>query len=239
MKLTKLVAAASALFLMGGAAQSADLYTPVPDPAPVYTGGWYFSGFGGANWLDNTSFDVTLNQADDAIVNKYDTGFVVGGAIGYDLGQTMGPLGLRIEGELSYRNNDVKSHTSTGGGAAPGPVGETSALAGMANILFDLNTGSPFSLYGGGGIGVAQVEFDNHGFGNGSTIVMDDSDTVFAWQLIAGAGYEITPNMILDVQYRYFNAGDVSIEPVSAVSRGASSTDYESHAVLGGIRFKF
>jgi OOP family OmpA-OmpF porin len=231
MKMLKLSAAVSALFLMSGAAHSADLYTPPPMPA--YTGGWYFSAFGGANWLDDTSFNI--DPAGPAIVdNDYDTGFVVGGAIGYDMGQAMGPFGLRFEAELSYRNNDVNSH-SLGGQPLGGPFGSTSALAGMGNILFDLNTGSPFTIYGGGGLGVANVEFDGHGAAGPGT-VMNDDDTVFAWQAIAGMGYEISSNIVLDVQYRYFNASDVSLTSVSGAS---SSTDYESHAVLGGIRFKF
>jgi len=104
----------------------------------------------------------------------------------------------------------------------------------MGNILFDLNTGSPFTIYGGGGLGVAYVEFDGHGADPGT--VMNDDDTVFAWQAIAGMGYEISSNIVLDVQYRYFNASDVSLTSTTGPS---SSTDYESHAVLGGIRFKF
>ena len=65
---------------------------------------------------------------------------------------------------------------------------------------------------------------------------MNDDDTVFAWQLIAGVGFEIMPNMIFDVQYRYFRADDVSL---TAVSGASSSTDYESNAVVAGIRWSF
>ena len=213
---------------MGAAAQAADLYTPAPMPA--YTGGWYFSAFGGANWLNDTSFNVGI-----PVVNAYDTGYLVGGAIGYDMGPAMGPLGVRVEAELSYRDNDVKSHTNPDTGASlANPVGSTSALAGMGNVLFDLNTGSAFTIYGGGGLGVANVEFDAHGTA-GNPPVMDDGDTVFAWQAIAGIGYEISPGWMLDVQYRYFNASDVSLS--NGVT--SSTTDYESHAAMGGIRIKF
>ena len=113
-KLHKLAAAVGALWMMGSSAQGADLYTPMPEPVPAYAGGWYFSAFGGANWLDNTSFDIGAGT----VANDYDTGFVVGGAIGYDMGPAMGPFGLRLEAELSYRDNDVNSH-SVGGAANP------------------------------------------------------------------------------------------------------------------------
>ena len=238
-KFRTMALAASSILMMGAAAQAADLYTPAPAPMPAYTGGWYFSAFGGANWLNDTSFSITGAMVD----NEYDTGFVAGGAIGYDFGQAMGPLGLRLEAEVSYRSNDVDSHTVTVIGAGPGTfpsgVGSTTALAGMGNVLFDLNTGSPFTVYGGGGLGVANIDFDGHATGPDAASVMNDDDTVFAWQLIAGTGYEISPNMVLDVQYRYFNAGDVSLTSTAAGGSVSSSTDYESHAVVGGIRFKF
>ena len=106
----------------------------------------------------------------------------------------------------------------------------------MANLLFDINSGGPLSFYGGGGVGVANVDFDGHGTA-GSGVVMDDDDTVFAWQAIAGVGFEISQSIVLDVQYRYFNAAGVSLTDITGIFN--SSTDYQSHAVLGGIRFKF
>jgi len=233
---TKFVGAAiAAMFLMSSAANAADLYTP--EPTPVAASGWYFSGFGGANWADDTSFDVDLGAGVAAITNEYDTGFVVGGAFGYDFGQAMGPLGVRVEGEVSYRDNDVDTHV-LGGADLAGSVGSTSALAGMANLLFDFNTGGPLSFYGGGGVGIANVEFDSHG-ADAADPVMNDDDTVFAWQAIAGVGYEVSPGWVLDVQYRYFNASDVSLTSTPLAGSVSSSTDYESHAVVAGIRWSF
>jgi opacity protein-like surface antigen len=224
--------AIAAMFLMSSAANAADLYTP--EPTPVAASGWYFSGFGGANWADDTSFDTILGVS-GVITNEYDTGFVVGGAFGYDFGQAMGPLGMRLEGEVSYRDNDVDTHVLDGGDL-PGSDGSTSALAGMANLLFDFNTGGPFSFYGGGGVGVANVEFDSHSAG---PTVLNDDDTVFAWQAIAGVGFEVAPGWVLDVQYRYFNASDVSLTSTPVAGSVSSSTDYESHAVVAGIRWSF
>ena len=226
------VTSVAAMFLLSSAANAADLYTP--EPIPSAASGWYFSGFGGANWSNSTDFDIDAPLAAN-VVNAYDTGFLAGGAVGYDWGSISGPFGMRLEGEFSYRGNDVKSHNIGGGGPnAVGPaLGETNVIAGMANMLFDLNTGSPFMLYGGGGVGVANVDFDGHGV-QGVGVVMDDDDTVFAWQLIAGVGFEIMPNMVLDVQYRYFRADDVSLTSATGVT---SSTNYESNAVVAGVRW--
>ncbi len=232
---TKIISAVAGVFLLAsGSAQAADLYTP--ESVPVAQSGWYFSGFGGANWVDSTDFDITAPVAAN-VVNSYDTGFLAGGAIGYDWGSLSGPIGMRLEGEFSYRGNDVDSHNVGGGGANAlgAALGETNVIAGMANVLFDLDTGSPFEFYAGGGLGVANVDFDSHGV-DVVGIVMNDDDTVFAWQLIAGVGFEIMPDMMLDVQYRHFRADDVSL---TAVSGASSSTDYVSNAVVAGIRWSF
>lgn len=236
-KLRTLALTASTILMMETAAQAADLYAPAPMPA--YTGGWYFGAFGGANWLDKTSFDADIGATAPlllSVTNKYDTGFLVGGAFGYDFGQALGPLGLRLEGEVSYRDNDIKSQ-ALGGALVNSPKGETKAFAGMANMLLDFDFGGPFSLYGGGGIGAANVEFDNHG--TGTVTLMNDDDTNFAWQLIAGAGYEIAPGWTLDVQYRYFRVEDLSLTTTSGGGQLTSSTNYESHAILGGFRWAF
>ena len=224
-------AAVAAIFLTSTAVQAADFYSPDPIPQPA--AGWYFSGFGGANWADDTNFDTGLG----VITNKYNTGFVFGGAVGYDFGETMGPLGVRLEGEVSYRKSDIDTHVLNGGDLA-GSVGTTSALAGMANLLFDFNTAGPFSFYAGGGVGAANVKFDGHG-ADAANPVMNDDETVFAWQGIAGVGFDVAPNWVIDLQYRYFDASNVSLTSTPGAGSVSSSTDYRSHAVVAGLRWSF
>jgi opacity protein-like surface antigen len=58
--------------------------------------GFYLEGFGGANWVQtNKRRGVELN---------FNTGYVIGGSIGYRLCN-----GLRFEGEVSYRRNTIRS----------------------------------------------------------------------------------------------------------------------------------
>lgn len=75
-------AAVLAAIAHAGAAQAADYgtyYEPVP-PAPA---GWYFSGFGGVNWLKDTFFDIDDGVNGTVTVdNDYHSGFVGGGAVG-------------------------------------------------------------------------------------------------------------------------------------------------------------
>ena len=202
--------------------------------ATAQSGGWYFSVFGGANFLEDTDFGI----AGGTITNDYDTGFLVGGAVGYDFGAiTGGPFGVRVEGELSFRENDIDEHSINGAPGVPGSDGDTSAFAGMVNLLLDFDVTSGFSIYGGGGIGAANVDFDDHSIPG--LVAMNDDDTRFAYQLIGGIGYEISPNWVVDVQYRYFRVDNVDLTSTVATGAVGSSTDYESHSVLGGIRWRF
>ena len=232
------VAAVIAVMAHAGVAQAAD-YGTYYDPMPSAPAGWYFSGFGGVNWLRDTVFDIddSINGI-VSVENEYDSGFVAGGAVGYDMGDLMGPVGLRLEAEFSYRSNDVDSHSVNGGAANElgAALGSTNVYAGMANMLFDLDTGTPISLYAGGGIGAADVAFNGHGV-DGVGVVVDHDDTVFAWQLIAGVGYEIMPGLVADLQFRYFRADGVSLTSEETFGSVSASTDYESHSAMIGFRW--
>ncbi len=65
---------------------------------------------------------------------------------------------------------------------------------------------------------------------------MNDSDTSFAWNVTAGVGYELTRNVSLELSYRYLSFTNVGLV---SVGTDASSTDVNSHQILGGVRVKF
>ena len=56
------------------------------------------------------------------------------------------------------------------------------------------------SPYLGAGIGVARVSLD--GYTSSGTLIVDDSDTVFAGQLSAGVLYALNEQVSLDLGYR-------------------------------------
>lgn len=180
----------------------------------------YYGLHGGLNLShdsDGTSGGVTTESV-------YDPGFAVGGFAGYDLGS-----GLRIEGELTYRVNDV----DTVGGI--NLDGDFSSLAFMANGFYDFEVGgSPFVPYFGGGIGAAIVSANDIG-SSGLTIV-DDDDTVFAYQLSVGVGYELSPTVTLTADYRYFATADAEIVNTFGVP---ADVEYSNSTFLIGARATF
>jgi opacity protein-like surface antigen len=67
-------------------------------------------------------------------------------------------------------------------------------------------------------------------------IVADDSDTVFAYQFIAGVGISASPRTTIDLSYKYLGTSTPSFISVDGY---AFDLDYSSHAFQVGIRYAF
>ena len=84
--------------------------------------------------------------------------------------------------------------------------GAFSMLAFMVNADYDFDTGSRWVPYVGGGLGVATISLDTKTASGRS--LTDDSDTVFAYQVGAGIGYEFPleegRSITVSLDYRYF-----------------------------------
>ena len=90
----------------------------------------------------------------------------------------------------------------------PQPVnGAFSMLAFMVNMDYDFDTGSRWVPYVGGGLGLASISLDTETAGGRSTA--DDTDTVFAYQVGAGIGYEFAlpegRSVTVSLDWRYFD----------------------------------
>ncbi|MYC26902.1 MAG: porin family protein [Nitrospira sp. SB0662_bin_26] len=84
--------------------------------------------------------------------------------------------------------------------------GAFSILAYMVNVDYDFDTGSRWVPYVGGGLGLATVSLDTKTEQGRS--LADDSDTVFAYQVGAGLGYEFPleagRSITVSLDWRYF-----------------------------------
>ncbi len=205
--------------------------------SPVYAESWYLRGFGGYTKLDSFDFNTNLGPVE----SKFDGGFNVGAAAGFDTNwirhiTPSDAFGSRFEMEYAYREDDVDTHR-IGGARLPASSGEFGAHSLMANALIDFNRQSPLSFYAGGGIGVAFVNYDN--FRAAGANVFDDDDTVFAFQGIAGAEYKIGRQWSLFGEYRYFGTVDPKVTLFPGVGGARRSVDLDTHNVGGGIRYRF
>jgi len=135
---------------------------------------------------------------------------------------------LRGEAELTGRRMDL---SSMAGSSANGSAKTTGA---MGNIVYDINAGLAVNPYFGAGAGFTRLSLDNASPFGASTI--DDSDTVGAFQAMAGASYQIRDNIDLFADYRYFATTDGDF---TTAAGDATSFNFKAHSVMAGLRFSF
>jgi outer membrane protein OmpA-like peptidoglycan-associated protein len=164
--------------------------------------------------LESSAFNVSAEQ---------DLGWLGLLNFGYEYGH-----GLRTEVEFGYRQSDLDKI----GGVDAG--GDVNVLSGMVNVLYDFDVAWPIKPHIGGGIGAGRVKAD--GASPVSTTSIDDSDTGFAYQLIAGAEYALTDQLMLNLGYRYFAVPDLTF---TAANGASVDSDYGSHNFTLGLRYLF
>ena len=181
--------------------------------------GFYIGAAAGVNLARDSKFDLTGSQP----AASYDTGFAGLASVGYGLG-----TGLRVEGELGFRDNDIDDIAGVDGS------GDVSALTVMGNVLYDIDLGGRLTPFVGVGVGLAQVDFDGVNPVGGSTV--NNDSTAFAYQGIVGATYDVSDRFKLTLDYRYFAAPNVELTTNSGAS---ADSEYRSHSVMLGLRFSF
>ena len=87
----------------------------------------------------------------------------------------------------------------------------------MVNGMLDFGDDDGLQGFIGGGIGVARVKADDYAL-NTRGAFLDDSDTVLAWQVLAGVRAPITDHLDVSLKYRFFNADNVKLVDVHGPS---------------------
>ncbi len=187
---------------------------------------------------------------------EFDNGFALGGQVGYAFDN-----GLRVELEGSYNEYGVDTHSNlTVGGAvldgvdsavltrgaadAANPTvgavladgtGDVTNFGLFGNVFYDLQTGSGFKPYVGAGIGYQWTDVE---YAPSEIAVADESDGGFAYQLMAGASFEVTESLELFGQYTYRDRTEDAEIPLSLLP---ATLDVESaqSLVTAGVRVKF
>lgn len=213
--------------------------TALASPALARDDSWYVEVDGGVMIVEDLEFDV--NGTDDGLAFDTEEGYDFGGIVGYDFGP------FRLEAEASYRATDVDEVTvgtsgfpagANGNLAFPETVdarGEANALSFMVNGLFDFGPDDGLQGFVGGGLGVARTAIDARITESGSPGV-DDSDSGFAWQLLAGVRAPLNDRWDVGVKYRLFSADGVGL--VDRAGRDLE-TDFRSHSLLGTLTYNF
>ncbi|MBF0561630.1 MAG: OmpA family protein, partial [Alphaproteobacteria bacterium] len=135
--------------------------------------------------------------------------------------------------EIGYRSNSVSKLSSTAGTASG--AGNVNNLSFMINGLYDFPIASSFGLHVGVGVGGADLDFSKVGVTNSAALI-NKTDTVFAYQGIAGVDYKLNKAFSLFTDYHYMGTQDAKVRDNN---NNEDKIGYGSHSVLAGLRYAF
>lgn len=203
-------------------------------PASAGETGLYVSAHGGVSFPKETDSvfavpgPVTHNEIDA------EDGYRAGGAVGWIFSRY-----LSAEVELTYSSHDVDTVTSfipalNLAVTNPG-LGSSSSLSGMVNGYVSLPLDGGWRPYVGGGLGYTRLKSESIGIPTDPART-SDSDGAFSWQLMAGVGYEIAPDLELGTRYRFQHTDEVT--QYSNEGREQLISDTEAHSVEVTLTWK-
>lgn len=234
-------------FLLAGAAALV-----IATPAAARDNSGYIGIEGGVLFPKSQHVNATVDFTDPLIADIVDTrvasfksktGYDIDAIAGYDFGM------FRVEGELGYKRAKAKSGsinsaflTAFNAGAGTAFTGgefdlngRTTVLSGMINGLLDFGGQDSVGGYVGAGIGRAQVK------------QFSDSDSAWAYQLLAGVYMPVSSNIDVGLKYRYFRTGKLNFNDsfaFSGVGLGSggsvffdNSSKFSSHSLLASLTF--
>lgn len=199
-------------------------------PAQADDSRWYATLDAGIGFLGSEDLnyrDATTNVTGEA---DFDASFTGGGTVGYRLNDDW-----RIEGEIFYRTNEL-SDVDLGELGTFGE-GDFSSLGIGASAIRDFDLfGSPKvkSYVGAGVVFLQEIDIDFETAGTETSFETDD----IAFQLQAGARYELSDRLFLNAGVRYLVASGVEMEFPADTSRIVEA-DYSPLTVTAGIGWRF
>lgn len=243
-----------------------------PEYVPVEIGsGWYLRGdvgynlsidAGTAEYRTYDPFSATYSPYAPFTSSDLDSGLTYGIGFGYHFSDWV-RADLTLDSFKSPFDGTIVLANPCVGGAAGTTCrveneSEATVISLMANGYLDLGTVSGFTPYVGAGAGMAHVDWS--GATNsfycvdggvpcaiglqGTTDHPGESSWRFAYALMAGVAVDVTPNLKLDLGYRYKRiAGDDAAgwdnasEAAGATGTQARDDGFDTHEVRVGLRY--
>ncbi len=166
----------------------------------------------------------------------FGNGATLAGAAGYAWRS-----GFRAEGQIWYQTvavNDIQiSNPGNVPGLTPGtgePGGDARALLMTANLAYDFETGSRWSPYIIGGVGIANIIYDNVSLAR--VTMIDDNAWMMAFQVGTGVSYLFSAHWSAEASYRYVFTLDPNMADVTG---SAIQTEFATHNLVFGARYAF
>ena len=166
---------------------------------------------------------------------------VFGGALaaGYNWAPKFG-FPIRTELEFAMRSSSSDSGNGNHGFVYTDHDWSMNSHTLFFNAYFDIETGTPFTPYIGGGLGLAfnsaEIEVNTVAGNFRSSIDSSQYDTTFAWNVGVGFAYAFNENVALDAGYRFIGLGhrEYDFGPDAKVDHSPYINEFYT-----GLRFSF
>lgn len=211
----------AALALTATQVRAADL--SVPRPVVEEFSGWYLRGdIGFSNQRVGRLFNINYNNFDSVtnIDKGFDSGPIFGIGVGYYFNNWLRfDVTGEYRGKANFHGFDIGAIPG-GGFADDRYTASKSEWTFLFNGYVDLGTWYRITPFIGAGVGVSRNTISNFGdfstcinslscAGNGGSDAFAGSASKwnFAWALYAGLGYQLSPDVALELSYRYIDLG--------------------------------
>ncbi|MBV8792078.1 MAG: porin family protein [Pseudolabrys sp.] len=203
--------------------------TDTPYGFDAVDGGWYLRGDIGHRWgrVGNASTTAPFTAPSDSKLGDGAVGTVGGG---YKRNWLRGDVTVDLGSSQKY----------TGTTLAPGDTTakiQTSSI--LANGYLDLGSWFGFTPYVGAGAGATYLKMSDYQSAGAPpfTNTSPHRQWNFTWAAMAGVGWRVAPNMVLDLGYRYLGFGDLNTN--TDVSGQTTFKNVAAHEVRIGVRWYF
>ncbi len=170
---------------------------------------------------------------------ELDAGFVIGAAIGLTIFEVE-DLGIRTEIAVDYRETEINGLT-----IGPGPPSDANGDFGLMTVM--LNAYMDYSLedfgvnitpYLGIGVGYGRIEIS----GDNSAVKFNDTDSVFAYNVMLGLTIPYSDTVDFKGGYRYVETTDPefsSTVKTPEIGPTRFDSEFDAHELTIGMRIKF
>ena len=184
--------------------------------------------------------DQTLRSTDAAPILMGSTesdpvGYFVGGAIGRRFADA-----FRGEFQIGYRSTEIE-RMAVRGEPNDSKDSTLSLFTAMVNGYFDLDLGEdvPVTPWVRLGLGWGMPRLDAQNTPGANQMDVDDTDSVFVYNAMAGVSIPISEITEISLGYRYVRTEDFEIGGTSAGALRRFDFEYDAHEAYLGARFSF
>jgi OmpA-OmpF porin, OOP family len=197
----------------------------------VNMGSWYLNGNVGASFPTKMKA-YTKNDA-NWIKGSYNTGYNLNLEGGYQFGNN-----ISLEAQVGYIRNTISKFNKASNGTNLGSTGNTAAMVYMVNSLYHFYNASSFAPYIGLGLGAVSVS-PNWKPKNSTITRLSGTDTLFAYQALAGISYVINNHWAVDLGYRFLGSNQGSYNMRVSTVKSTAKGYYRTSLVNLGATYYF